>query len=138
MAEFLSPEWLEELDGAVAAASFPGPDGTLTIEQRVLDTPGTEGEVRYHLVIEPSGARVSPGTAESPDVTVTTDYETARALHEGRTTAQHALIAGRYKVQGRLTALRILDELSDVFAAVRERTTFPEASRLRSDHDPDR
>jgi SCP-2 sterol transfer family len=137
VAEFLSPEWIAELDAAVAAAPLSRTDMTLTIEQRVLDPPGPQDEVSYHLVIEPIGTRVSLGTAASPDVTVTTDYETARALHEGRTTAQHALISGRYKVRGRLTALRVLDELVDVFATVRGRTTFPDSGRLRSDHDAD-
>lgn len=87
------------------------------------------GEITYHVVIEPAGARVAAGPAAgpaaAPDVTIITDYETARALHAGEQTAQAALAAGRYKVRGRLVSLRTLAELEDVFAAVRARTTFP-------------
>ena len=137
MAEFLSQEWIAELDAA-AASLRSGSDARLTIEQRIHGVPGLAGaDVIYHLVIEPSAARVASGAASAPDVTITTDYETARALHEGRTTAQHALVSGRYKVRGRLTALRVLTELDDAFAPVRARTTFSDADGLRSDHDPD-
>jgi len=137
MAEFLSQEWIAELDAA-AASLHSGSDARLTIEQRVHGVPGLPAaDVIYHLVIEPSAARVASGAAGSPDVTITTDYETARALHEGRTTAQHALVSGEYKVRGRLTALRALTDLDDVFAPVRARTTFPDTYGLRSDHDPD-
>jgi hypothetical protein len=125
MAEFLSPEWIAELDEAAAASSLPAAaEGRrLIIEQRVQGAPAN-AEVCYHLVIDPARARVAPGAAELPDATVITDYETARALHEGRTTAQAALIAGRYKLRGRLTSLRMLAELDDVFRDVRARTTF--------------
>lgn len=126
MAVFLSSEWLAELDAAAATSSLPAAtEGRrITIEQRVTDTPAA-GEIAYHLVIEADRAHVAAGPAGAPDVTVTTDYETARALHEGRTTAQDALVSGRYKVRGRLTSLRLLSELEDVFGAVRRRTTFP-------------
>jgi hypothetical protein len=126
MAVFLSSEWIAELDAAVAASSLPpATQGQrITIEQRITDTP-TASEVTFHLVIAADGAHVAEGPAAAPDVTVTTDYETARALHEGRTTALHALISGRYKIRGRLTSLRLLSELDDTFVAVRRRTTFP-------------
>jgi putative sterol carrier protein len=135
VAEFLSEEWIAELDAAAASLSRDSGE-RLTIEQRVHGAPGLPtADVIYHLVIEPPAARVAFGAADQPDVTITTDYDTARALHEGRTTAQHALVSGRYKVRGRLTALRVMTELDDVFAPVRARTTFPDANGLRSDHD---
>lgn len=126
MAVFLSSEWIAELDAAVAASSLGAATRgrPITIEQRVTDTP-TSGEVIYHLVIAADRAHVAGGQAAAPDVTVTTDYETARALHEGRTTALHALVSGRYKIRGRLASLRLLSELDDAFVAVRRRTTFP-------------
>jgi hypothetical protein len=126
MAVFLSSEWIAELDAAVATSTLPtATQGCrITIEQRVTDTP-TAGEVTYHLVIAADGSHIAGGPAAAPDVTVTTDYETARALHEGRTTALHALVSGRYKIRGRLSSLRLLSELDDAFVAVRHRTTFP-------------
>jgi hypothetical protein len=126
VAAFLSPEWLAELDAAAATSSLPAATKgrRITIEQRIRDAPAA-GDVTYHLVIEADRAHVAAGPAGTPDVTVATDYETARALHEGRTTAQHALVSGRYKVTGRLSSLRLLNELEDVFGAVRRRTTFP-------------
>jgi SCP-2 sterol transfer family len=127
LAEFLSSAWIAELDEAASALTGAVEDAGVTIEQRIQDAPAPlDPEVRYHLKIAPATVRVVPGPAAAPDVIVTTDYETARAIHEGHTTAQAALAEGRYKLRGRLAATSTFAGLDDVFRAVRDRTTFPE------------
>jgi hypothetical protein len=129
MAEFLSDAWLSELDAA-AKDSPELRDSThgiaLTVQQVVRDAP--EGEVCYHFELRDGTARVMPGPASAPDVTLFADYETARALHAGETNAQEALARGGLKVRGRLETLaaqgEVLASLEDVFAAVRSRTTY--------------
>lgn len=128
MATFLSSEWLQELDVAARASDSLislGDDGPLVIEQRVDSTPS--GDVAYHFVIDADGARVVPGTADDPDVTVAADYATAVALHAGRLNAQQALASGSLTLGGDLNeVLRradALQALDDVFAAVRASTT---------------
>jgi hypothetical protein len=127
MAEFLSAEWLLELDRAARASDVLAEIGEspLVVEQRVHDAPG--GEVAYHVIIDEHGARVIAGRATAPDVTLSTDFEMAAALHRGDTNAQQALTAGRLKVGGRIAKFvrrsDAFDALNDVFASVRTTTT---------------
>ncbi len=129
MAEFLSPEWMEELDDAArASATLAAIEGPLVVEQRVTGT--THGDRCYHLLLGDGPARVVPGAASSPDLVLSTDYDTARAIHEGVENAQRALSAGRLRVHGNLDAVldRVdaLSVLDDVFADVRSRTGLPD------------
>jgi hypothetical protein len=107
MARFLSPDWFDAVAAATAEAGVPAAAGSapvLTLQQLV--TGGPEGDVEYTVtVVSGGGISVTPGRAAGPDVTITQDYATALALHEGRLTAQHAFMAGRVKVRGDVTAL---------------------------------
>ena len=134
MAEFLAPDWLAELDAAARAvtelpAELAGV--RLTVEQVVRDA--TRGEVRYHVRIADGAIRVSPGPADAPDIRFLADYDTARRMLTGETNVQAALTTGRFKVQGRIDRLLGLDEalatLGEVFARVRDTTSFRNASR---------
>lgn len=127
--EFLSPEWIAALDtaaGASAAVRTGTADLTATVEQVVPDAPG--GAVRYHVRIDRGDVRVRPGAADAPDITFVADYEAARALNEGSSSAQHALATGRLQITGGLARLAgqeaALRALGDVFAAVRAATTY--------------
>jgi len=126
---FLSPEWLRDLDAAARASRALANDDTeaLVVEQRVTDAPG--GDVTYHAVLG-TDARVVAGPADAPDVVFVTDYDTAFALRSGTLNAQHAIAAGRMKVQGHVgVLLRKADTLrafGDIFQDVRATTDPPE------------
>lgn len=128
MPQFLSADWIDALAAAARKAALPdaAAEVALTVEQVVRDGPG--GEARYHLRLEGGRARVLPGAADEPDLRLFTDYDIAAQLQRGEITAQDALAAGRLKVQGRYQRLRqasdALAALEDVFAAVREATTY--------------
>jgi SCP-2 sterol transfer family len=126
MAEFLSPEWIGELDTAARRATLPTEIGALVVEQVVRG--GPRGEIRYHLRFADGGVRVHAGGAADPDVRFLTDYECAAAMHRGELNAQEALARGRAKLQGPLQGLRgheaALREVNDVFAVVRSTTTY--------------
>ena len=128
MAVFLSTEWLLELDRAARASDVLaklGREAPLVVEQRVHGTPN--GDVAYHVIIDERGARVADGRATAPDVTISTDFATASAMHHGETNAQQALTSGKLKVGGRIAQFvrrsDAFDALSDVFASVRSTTT---------------
>jgi hypothetical protein len=129
VAEFLSREWLADLD-AVARGSPALRTATAeiaaTLEQVVPDAPG--GAVRYHVRIDHGDVRVHPGPAVAADVTFLADYEVARAINDGSATAQQALAAGRLKIKGGLARLAgkemALVAVGDVFAMVRASTTY--------------
>ncbi len=119
MAEFLSDEWIDALDRAVAddaALREATAEVTLTIQQ-------VSGAVAYVVRIDRGATTVRSGRAEAPDVTFTTDRDTALALHLGRLSAQAAFMDGRLQVTGDLDALvrhgPALAAVGDPFATVR-------------------
>ena len=130
MPEFLSPEWLAELDAAVHAAPELSALGPIEIEQVVTGVPRA-GEVRYRIVVDDDGARVlrPDGSRPLPDVRLTTDYETAVAIAAAKENAQAALADGRLHLGGSVDALvrraSAFAALGDATAALRGITTFP-------------
>jgi hypothetical protein len=131
VATFLSAEWLQELDAEARtsrALADVGAVGPVVIEQRIHGSPN--GDVVYHFVIDGAGARVVNAAATNPDVTFTTDFDTAVALHTGMVNAQEALTSGALELGGDLHEILqradALEHLDDVFRRVRAGTTFPE------------
>lgn len=134
MPRFLSPEWVDELARAAEAApSLRGDLSDVRLELRyvVPDAPG--GEIAYTVSIANGRVRVDrsgqgPSSAVGVTLLLRAPYETAVALHRGERTAQDALACGALKVAGNLDALvrhrRALVALADVFASLREATTY--------------
>jgi hypothetical protein len=124
MAEFLSDEWLRELDAAARSA----PDLQLAdpiVVETVVD--GPEGAVGYQLRLGPDGASVATPGTHSADVVFVTDADTAWALHQATLRSQDAFARGLLKVRGRPELLAAHREafarLGRAFARVRESTT---------------
>ncbi|MGH9068671.1 MAG: SCP2 sterol-binding domain-containing protein [Acidimicrobiales bacterium] len=149
MAQFLSPAWIDEVNQAAAengpsAGAERGAGGAergaggaerggagppappLVLQQLVGRSDGPD--VAYVVQVDGGRVTVAPGRAASPDVTVVEDYSTAAALAQGKLTAQAALLHGRIRLRGDLTALaRGQDALERVQAGldqVRVRTTY--------------
>lgn len=72
--------------------------------------PFGSGTVEGHIDTGGGSLQVELGLLEDPDLTVTTDYETARELFvdqdPGR--SMHAFMSGRIKVDGDITRLLVL------------------------------
>ena len=98
MTRFLSPAWFAE-----QAAAAPSTEVELTIQQHV--TGGPDGDVAFVLRVWDEAVSIEQGSAAHPDVTLTEDYETALAIHEGRLSAAAALAAGRVQVSGAVARL---------------------------------
>ncbi|MGQ0823816.1 MAG: acyl-CoA dehydrogenase family protein [Actinomycetota bacterium] len=133
MSEFLSGEWLAQLDAAARAGAPCSISAPFTVEQVVVDIPG-RGEVRYRLRFDREGMRVSGEITTIPDLTLIADYATAVALSRGALNAQHALAQGRLRLRGHVDALvRNADALSraaDSFGSVRAQTTYRSVASL--------
>jgi hypothetical protein len=132
MADFLSDEWIAAL---AVACRGTAPDGAgsdarrLVIEPVVRDVPAL-GEVRYRIAFDAGGCAVIAGPdGPSSDVRFETDYVTAVALSRGGANAQAALADGRLRVSGDVARLAAhaaaLARLDDLFASLRESTTYP-------------
>jgi putative sterol carrier protein len=127
MPEFLSPEWIAALDARARSSDAFADAGDFTVQMVIRDAP--TGEMTYRLVVADQSARVEAGSAESPDLTLSADYDVAGAISQGTTNAQEALASGGFKITGRLELLRgrenVFAAIADLFADLRASTTYP-------------
>lgn len=104
---FLSDEWFAAVGAAIAehgaAAAAPGPNVLMNLV--VTGTPF--GEREFHMGARDGGALFGPAHLDGADVTLTTDYATARDVFVSGNQAagMQAFMAGKVKVQGDMTKL---------------------------------
>ena len=136
MAAFLSPEWVDECNVAFAHAGAvigTGPDApSFTMTQEVSG--GTDHEpplVRVSLVV--AHGRVTfrhddDGPEHPADVVVRLTWPDAVALSTGTLSAADAILEGRIRVRGDLSALaaaqQALAALQPTLEPVRARTSY--------------
>jgi len=130
MAQYLSPEWIDELDAAASASEtlrLATEDVDLVVQQQVLG--GPDGDVAFHVVADHGNVSVRTGSSEHPDVTFTQDHATATSIGRGELSAQAAFMVGKLRVGGDverlLTHRSAFAGIDDVFDEVRSRTTWP-------------
>lgn len=104
---FLSDEWMlqarrirEEFRGRV-----PAPEQTLRMNQVITDVPFGPGTLDAHLDTTSGEMDLDTGHLDDAEVTITLDYETARAVFTDPPSAIEHFMAGRIKVQGDMTKL---------------------------------
>ena len=103
--KFLSEEWAAAAQEAMNAdVGFVGAIGTQTARlQQVVSTP--DGEKRYYVKLEDGKAVVAVGDVDSPDATITQDYDTAKSISTVELSAVAAYMTGKLRVQGDLMKL---------------------------------
>jgi putative sterol carrier protein len=105
---FLSDEWLQAAkeirESSGAAATTPH---KVRMNQIITDVPFGEGTINAHMDSSSGEMQMDVGHLDDPDLTVTLDYTTAKAiLVEGNPQAgMQAFMAGKIKVQGDMTKL---------------------------------
>ena len=111
MSKFLSSEWLDQ--AKAIRAEYEGKAGAPPHQMRmnlvISDVPAdvSDGNIDAHLDTSSGDIEMELGHLEAPDLTVTLEYETAKAiLVEGNPQAgMQAFMAGKIKVQGDMTKL---------------------------------
>jgi hypothetical protein len=126
---YLSLEWIDALNLAVAASDAmrrAAADQSIGVTQVVTGTP--DGDVSYHLVVADGVARFGAGPADSEDVRMEQDWDTAVGIALGTTNLEAALFDGRLRFSGdpeKLMASRdVFAALNAIFDDVRTRTTY--------------
>lgn len=120
--EFLGPGWVAALDDRArnAPALVDAAEAPVVVEQQVLTA---DGAVTYHLVLGPGPARVLPGPADAPDLTMVTTEAAARRIHAGLANAQTCLADGTLRLRGNPDVLTrraaVLGQVGDLFAPLR-------------------
>jgi putative sterol carrier protein len=111
VSQFLSDEWLDQ--AKAIRAEYEGKGGAPPHQMRmnlvITDVPDevSTTPIDAHMDTTSGDVDMDLGHLESPDLTVTVEYETAKAiLVEGNPQAgMQAFMAGKIKVQGDMTKL---------------------------------
>ena len=110
--QFLTPEWVaaakairEEFEG-----ESPAPAHSVRMNQIITEVPFGDTDVKAFMDTSDGALNLDLGELENPDLTVTVDYETAKAIIvDGNPQAgMQAFMAGKIKVQGDMNKMMAL------------------------------
>ena len=108
---FLSEEWIAEVrrlgDEARAEGGGAQIPHQVKMNQVITDVPFGTGTIEAHMDTSTGEMTMEMGHLAEPDLTVTLDYDTAKAIFvDGNPQAgMQAFMAGKVKVQGDMTKL---------------------------------
>ena len=107
--EFLTEEWMTEAkrlrDEAGAPASPPA--HVIRMNQVITGAPFSDEDILAYMDTSDGELKMELGALDSPDLTVTVDYDTAKAIfvEQNPQAGMQAFMAGKIKVQGDMTKL---------------------------------
>src|SRR5215212_1840646 len=106
---FLSEEWMADVRAIRERHAGDTPEITtvLKINQVINGVPFGDGTVETYLDTSSGQFVMEFGQLETPDVTITTDYDTAKSLivDQDQAAAMQAFMAGKVVVQGDMMKL---------------------------------
>ena len=110
--QFLSESWIEAARDIRHRYSGDVPAIDVIVRINVITTkvPFGEGSISAYIDTSNGSLEMELGSIEDSDLTVTTDYETARKLfvEQDPTASMQAFMAGRIKVEGDITRLMVM------------------------------
>lgn len=108
--DFLSPAWIaaakeirDEFKGRVTAPAVP-----IRMNQVITDAPA--GEIKAHVDSSDGEMIVELGHLPDADLTITTDYATAKAIfvNQDAAAAMQAFLGGKIRVEGDMSKLLMM------------------------------
>ncbi len=110
--QFLSESWIEAARDIRHRYSGDVPVIDVVVRINVVTTkvPFGDGSISAYIDTSNGSLEMELGSIEESDLTVTTDYETARKLfvEQDPTASMQAFMAGRIKVEGDITRLMVM------------------------------
>jgi hypothetical protein len=110
--QFLSESWIEAARDIRHRYSGDVPAIDVIVRINVVTTkvPFGDGTISAYIDTSNGSLEMELGSIEESDLTVTTDYETARKLfvEQDPTASMQAFMAGRIKVEGDITRLMVM------------------------------
>ena len=110
--QFLSESWIEAARDIRHRYSGDVPVIDVVVRINVITTkvPFGDGTISAYIDTSNGSLEMELGSIEESDLTVTTDYETARKLfvEQDPTASMQAFMAGRIKVEGDITRLMVM------------------------------
>ena len=111
---FLSPEWMDEARKVREEykGKTPSIPHQVRMNQVITEVPFGDGTLNMHVDTSSGELVMEVDHLENPDLTVTVDYDTAKAIFvEGNPQAgMQAFMAGKVKVQGDMTKLMAMQQ----------------------------
>ena len=111
---FLSPEWMDEARKVREEykGKTPSIPHQVRMNQIITEVPFGDGTLNLHVDTTSGELVMEEDHLENPDLTVTVDYDTAKAIFvEGNPQAgMQAFMAGKVKVQGDMTKLMAMQQ----------------------------
>jgi putative sterol carrier protein len=112
--EFLTSEWIEAAKKIRDESDAPAnpPAHTIRMNQVITDAPFSSDEIHVHMDTTDGELKMDQGHLENPDLTVTVDWETAKAIFvdQNPQAGMQAFMAGKVKVQGDMTKLMAMQQ----------------------------
>ncbi len=106
---FLSAEWMEEAHKIREefAGQTAAPAHAVRMNQIITDVPFSDEPINAYMDTSNGDLELDLGALDNPDLTVTVDYETAKAIfvEQNPQAGMQAFMAGKIKVQGDMTKL---------------------------------
>jgi putative sterol carrier protein len=132
--EFLSDDWMAAVKAIREqhAAEAPPVPYKIRMNQVITGAPFDDGaDVLLHIDTSSGTFEMAKGHLDDPEVTVTTDYETAKQIFvdQDQAAGMQAFMSGKIKVEGDMTKLMMMnamppDEVAKAVAAeVKDITT---------------
>jgi putative sterol carrier protein len=125
--EFLSPEWMDAARAIRDKYADRATEITVSVRmnQIITETPFDTGDVHLYLDTSSGSLVMEPGELDTPDLTLTTDYETAKKIFvdQDQAAGMQAFMAGKIKVQGdmmKMMAMQTSMPQDDVARSVAE------------------
>jgi len=110
--QFLTESWIEAARDIRHRYSGDVPAIDVVVRINVITTkvPFGDGSISAYIDTSNGSLEMELGSIEDSDLTVTTDYETARKLfvEQDPTASMQAFMAGRIKVEGDITRLMVM------------------------------
>ena len=107
--KFLSDEWVAEAKKVREEFAGKGspPAHAVRMNQIITDVPFGDGTVNAHIDTSGGEMEMELGHLDNADLTVTLDYDTAKAIliDQNPQAGMQAFMAGKIKVQGDMTKL---------------------------------
>jgi putative sterol carrier protein len=112
--EFLTPEWIEAAKKIRDESDTPAnpPAHTIRMNQVITDAPFSSDAINVFMDTSDGELNMDLGHLENPDLTVTVDWETAKAIFvdQNPQAGMQAFMAGKVKVQGDMTKLMAMQQ----------------------------
>ena len=124
---FLSAEWMDAARAIRHKYADQSPAITISVRmnQVITDSPFDDGDILLYLDTSSGSLVMEPGELETPDLTLTTDYDTAKKIFvdQDQAAGMQAFMAGKIKVQGdmmKMMAMQTSMPQDDVTRAIAE------------------